>query len=70
MSLKEIIFIVEEAAEGGYTANALGYSIFTEADSWEELKEMIRDAVKCHFNEEDMPKIINIHAIKEERLAV
>ena len=70
MSIKEIIFIVEEAAEGGYTANALGYSIFTEADSWEELKNMIRDAVRCHFNEEDMPQIIHIHAIKEESLAV
>ena len=70
MSIKEVIFIAEEAAKGGYIANALGYSIFTEADSWEELKNMVRDAVKCHFNEEDMPQIIHIHAIKEESLAV
>jgi len=70
MSIKEIIFVVEESAEGGYTASALGYSIFTEADDWDKLKEMIRDAVKCHFKEEDMPGIINLHAIKEERLAV
>lgn len=70
MSVKEIVFIAEDSLEGGYTAYALGHAIFTEADSWVELKNMIRDAVKCHFNEEDMPQIINIHAVREERLAV
>ncbi len=70
MAVKEIIFIVEETAEGGYRANALDHSIFTEADDWETLKNMIRDAVKCHFNEKDMPQIIHIHAVKEERLTV
>ena len=48
---KEIIFSVEEASEGGYTAHALGYSIITEADTWEELKEMVRDAVRCAFDD-------------------
>ena len=70
MAMKEIIFVVEETPEGGYAANALGYSIYTEADAWEGLKRMIRDAVKCHFTEEDRPQIIHIHAVKEERLAV
>ena len=70
MISKEIIFIVEDAPEGGYTANALGYSIYSEANDWEELKHMIRDAVKCHFKKEDRPQIIHIHAVKEERLAV
>ena len=46
---EEIIFIVEEAPEGGYTAQALGYSIFTEADTWDELKEAIQDAIRCHL---------------------
>jgi predicted RNA binding protein YcfA (HicA-like mRNA interferase family) len=46
---KEVLFLVEDAVEGGYIARALGHSIFTEADSWEELKEAIRDAVHCHF---------------------
>lgn len=45
----ERIFIVEEAPEGGYTARALGASIFTEADTWGELQGRIRDAVLCHF---------------------
>lgn len=46
---KEIIFLVEEEAEGGYTAAALGHPIFTEAESLDKLKTMIQDAVNCHF---------------------
>ena len=52
---KEIIFLVEEAAEGGFQAKALGYSIFTEGNTFEELKIMVQDAVHCHF--EVVPKI-------------
>ncbi|MFO7889285.1 MAG: 2-oxoisovalerate dehydrogenase [bacterium] len=70
MKNKEIIFIVEESPEGGYTAKALEYSIITEADNWEKLKENIRDAVKCHFEKKDRPKIIHLHEVREERLAV
>jgi hypothetical protein len=55
---KEIIFMVEEAPEGGYTAQALGYSIFTEADTWDELKEAVQDAVRCHFDEGEKPTSI------------
>ncbi len=64
---KEIIFLVEEDAEGGYIAKSLGYSIFTEADTIEELKKNIIDALKCHFeNEEGFPKIIRLHIVREE----
>ena len=55
--MKEIIFSVEEAPEGGYIARALEHSIFTEADTWDELKEMISDAVRCHFDESNVPAI-------------
>lgn len=65
-TMNEIIFLVEESAEGGYTARALGESIFTEADSIPELREMIRDAVLCHFDEGEHPKIIRMHIVKEE----
>ena len=51
----EIIFSIQESPEGGYEARALGHSIFTEADSLEELKAMIRDAVSCHFDGADKP---------------
>lgn len=47
----EIIFSVQESPEGGYEARALGHSIFTQANSIEELKTMIRDAVACHFDD-------------------
>jgi len=63
---KEVIFLVEEAPEGGYTAKALGHSIFTEADSWDELKRAIRDAVQCHFDEADRPDMIRMHAVRDE----
>ncbi len=70
MAEKEIIFLVEESPEGGYEAHALGHSIFTEADSFEELKEMIRDAVSCHFDESERPSIIRLHLVKDEVIPV
>ena len=54
----EIIFEVTEAVEGGYDARALGYSIFTQGDDWTDLKAMVKDAVTCHFSEQEVPKII------------
>lgn len=58
--MSELIFIVEEAPEGGYTARAIGESIFTEADDMESLHEMVRDAVRCHFDEGDRPSMIRL----------
>jgi len=55
MKLKEIMFVGEEDPEKGYIAQALGYSIFTEGDTLEELKENIKDALKCHFDKKEMP---------------
>lgn len=66
--MNEVIFLIEEAPEGGFTAKALGESIFTEADTMDELKKMIRDAVSCHFEEEVSPKIIRLHFVREELL--
>ena len=67
--MNEIIFVVEEAPEGGFTARALGESIFTEADSMEELHSQIRDAVRCHFEEGKSPKVIRLHHVREEIIA-
>jgi hypothetical protein len=66
----EIIFIIEESPEGGYEARSLNHSIFTEADTFEELKEMIHDAVSCHFKTEERPRLIRLHQVKEELMAV
>jgi len=56
--MNELIFLVEEAPAGGYTARALGESIFTEADDVATLEESIRDAVRCHFDEGAIPRVM------------
>ncbi|OFW26819.1 MAG: 2-oxoisovalerate dehydrogenase [Acidobacteria bacterium RIFCSPLOWO2_12_FULL_60_22] len=66
MAESEIIFAVEESPEGGYEAQALGYSIFTQADSLDELKRMVQDAVRCHFEAETRPRVIRLHWVKDE----
>ena len=68
--MSEIIFLVEEAQEGGYVARALGESIFTEADDLDQLHEQVRDAVRCHFDEDQQPKLIRLHFVREEVIAV
>lgn len=68
--MKEVIFIVEEALEGGLTAKALGESIFTEAETMEELRENVKEAVECHFNAGTMPRIIRLHMVREEIISI
>jgi len=68
--MNEIIFIVEEAPEGGYIAKALGEGIFTEAETMEELKEMVKDAIRCHFETDNIPNIIRLHFVKEETISM
>ena len=68
--MNELIFLVEEAPEGGYTARALGASIFTEADDLPELHARVRDAVRCHFDEGQRPRVVRLHFVREEVIAV
>lgn len=69
--MSELIFVVEEDVEGGYTARALGENIFTQGDTIDELKEMIRDAIECHFDSPDLaPKLIRLHFVKDEVFAL
>lgn len=67
--MNEIIFLVEDAVEGGYTARSLGESIFTEGENIDELRVNIRDAVDCHFDMENKPKMIRLHFVSEEVIA-
>jgi hypothetical protein len=67
--MSEVIFVVEEAPEGGFTARALGASIFTEADSVAELHQRVRDAVRCHFDEGQLPKVIRLHFVRDELIS-
>ena len=70
MSSSEIIFLVEESPEGGYEAKALGESIYTQAESLEELRTMVQDAVRSHFDEHDRPQMIRLHLVHDEVLPV
>ncbi len=67
--MNEILFLVEDAIEGGYTARALGESIFTEGEDLAELRVNIRDAVECHFDKGEKPKVIRLHMVSEEVMA-
>lgn len=67
--MNEILFLVEEAPEGGYLARAMSQSIFTEADDIESLHQQIRDAVRCHFDEGTRPQLIRLHFVREEVIA-
>ena len=67
--MSEIIFMIEEAPEGGYTARALGESIVTQAESLAKLHECIREAVRCHFEGGKSPKVIRLHFVREEVIA-
>ena len=68
--MTEVIFIVEDSPEGGYIARALGPSIFTEADDWQELQANVRDAVNCHFEEGQAPRLVRLHFVREEVFAL
>jgi hypothetical protein len=66
--MQEIIFLVEESPEGGYTAKGLGVSIYTQAPTIEALKVAVKDAVHCHFDD-DAKRIIRLHIVREEVIA-
>lgn len=70
MNSTEIIFEVrEDEVDGGYNARALGHDIFTQGDSIEELRAMVKDAVTCHFGEQvDRPRLIRLHYVRDEVL--
>lgn len=67
--MKEIIFVVEEAPEGGYIAHAVGQAICTEADDLAALKENVREAVRCHLDEASAPAVIHLHFVRDEVIA-
>jgi hypothetical protein len=70
MQTSEIIFLVEESPEGGFEARALGYSIFTQSDTLDELRTVVKDAVQCHFEDIERPSMIRLHFVRDEVLAV
>ena len=70
MKVQELIFLIEEDPEGGYSARALGQSIFVQGDTLDILKGNIKDALECHFDSKDnIPGIIRLHIVREEMFA-
>jgi glycerate-2-kinase len=67
--VNEIIFLVEDAPEGGFTARALGHSIYTDADTIAELHANVREAISCHFDPAEKPGIIRLHFVRDEVIA-
>jgi hypothetical protein len=70
MKTTEIIFIIEESLEGGYEARAVGESIFTEAENIDELKKNIAEAVRCHFDADNLPALVNLRFQREEIITI
>ena len=68
--MDEIVFEVTEAIEGGYDARAVGHSIFTQGIGWTDLKAMVKDAVLCHFDDDELPAAIRLHLVKDEVMTV
>jgi len=66
MKDSETIFSVQESPEGGYEARALGHDIFTQGETMDELRAMVRDAVRCHFDSDSTPAIIRLHIVRDE----
>jgi len=70
MEVNEIIFLIEDDPEGGYSAKALGHSIYTQGESKEVLKRNITDAIECHFDKPgEIPKVVRLHYVHEEMFA-
>jgi len=67
--MSEVMFVVEEAPEGGYVARGIGAAIVTEADDLDGLRAQVRDAVRCHFDEGQVPALIRLHFTHDEIIA-
>ena len=68
--MNEIVFEVTEDAEGGFTAEAIGESIFTQADSWDELKANAKEAVQAFYFDSLPPRSIRLRLVRDEVMAV
>jgi hypothetical protein len=67
----ELIFEVRDAEEGGYCARALGHAIFTEAETWGELRANVLEATSLHFEDAaERPRLVQLHYIKDELIPV
>ena len=65
----ELIFEIRDADEGGFCARALGHAIFTEGETWEELRSNVLEAVSLHFEDaQTRPRLVQMHYVKDESI--
>ena len=69
INMNEIVFEVTQESDGGFVAECLTESIFTQADAWEDLRQNVKDAVSGFFFDKEMPGSIRLHLVKDEVLA-
>jgi len=63
----ELIFEVRDAEEGGFWARALGHGIFTQGETWEELRTNVLEATSLHFEDGPVqPRLVQLHYVKDE----
>ncbi len=70
MNDTEILFIIEESPEGGFVARGIGADIVTEGDTLDQVRAKVREAVECHFDEGKSPRLVRLHFVRDEVLAV
>ena len=68
--MSELIFEVTQEADGGYVAECLTEGIFTQADSWEELRANVKEAVTAFFFDRPQPASVRLHLMRDETLAL
>ena len=68
--MSELIFEVGQEADGGFVAECLTEGIFTQADSWEELRANVLEAVATYFHDRERPEGIRLHLVRDEFVAV
>lgn len=67
----ELIFEIRDAEEGGFCARALGYAIFTEGETWDELRANVLEAVGLHFDDGPVrPRLIQMHYVRDELISL
>jgi hypothetical protein len=70
MADSEVVFAITQEADGGYCAECLSYDIFTEGDTWAELRKNVREAVNGYFFDQTRPQTIRLHLVKDEVLTL
>lgn len=67
--MNELVFEITQEADGGFVAEALGESIITQADTWDELRANVREAVKAYYFDRPAPSRLRLHLVRDEVIA-